>query len=109
MAYRSDLRLAPQAPKRTHERVTAAALMNNGDGRKRFEETKLPYISVEEAIGDHHNSTLEPGTKCSSHAGANPISDVGEEGSIAIFNLITDAFLQNTFRDFAAGEAITQR
>jgi DNA (cytosine-5)-methyltransferase 1 len=88
MAYRSDLRLAPQAPKRTHERVTAAALMNNGDGRKRFEETKLPYISVEEAIGDLPQLDAGAGDEVLFYStpAQTQYQTWAREGSIAIFN-----------------------
>jgi DNA (cytosine-5)-methyltransferase 1 len=88
MAYRSDLRLAPQLPKRTHERVTAAALMNNGDGRKRFEENRLPYISVEEAIGDLPQLDAGAGEEVLLYStpAQTEYQKWAREGSIAIFN-----------------------
>lgn len=88
IAYRSDLRLAPQLPKRTHERVTAAAMMHNGDGRKRFEESKLPYVSVEEAIGDLPQLGAGAGEEVLFYSTPpqNEYQRWAREGSIAIFN-----------------------
>jgi DNA (cytosine-5)-methyltransferase 1 len=88
LAYRSDLGLAPQFPKRTHERVTAAALLHNGDGRVAFEPAKLPYVSVEEAIGDLPQLGAGAGDEVLFYSAA-PSSKYQEwarEGSIAIFN-----------------------
>jgi DNA (cytosine-5)-methyltransferase 1 len=88
VGYRSDLGLAPQFPKRTHERVTSAALMHNGDGRKRFEASKLPYVSVEEAIGDLPQFGAGAGDDVLFYSTA-PTSDYqkwARQGSIAIFN-----------------------
>jgi DNA (cytosine-5)-methyltransferase 1 len=88
LAYRSDLGLAPQLPKRTHERVTAAALMHNGEGRIQFEHSKLPYIDVEEAIGDLPPLGAGSGEEVLFYS-APPTSDYqkwARQGSIAIFN-----------------------
>lgn len=51
LAYRSDLRIPPQIPKRTHERVPVPAQIMK-PSRTRFEQDKAPYVSVEDAIGD---------------------------------------------------------
>lgn len=88
LAYHADMRLAPQLPRRTHERVTTAALMHNGDGRKRFEPDKLPYVSVEEAIGDLPPLTAGEGDELMFYSSPSQ-SDYqkwAREGSIAIFN-----------------------
>ena len=53
LAYRNDLGVPPQFPPRTYERIqNAMDLIKNGNGRQRYEPDKLPYVSVEEAIGD---------------------------------------------------------
>lgn len=52
LAYAAELGVPPQFPKRTHERVAFASQLRNGDGKVRFDPSKLPYISVEDAIGD---------------------------------------------------------
>jgi len=52
VAYRGDLGVAPQLPRRTHERIPQASQLTLTDKRLRFEPDKLPYVSVEEAIGD---------------------------------------------------------
>ena len=51
LAYRADLGKTPAFPSRTHERVTHASLMN-GTGRVAFEDDRIRYVSVQEAIGD---------------------------------------------------------
>jgi DNA (cytosine-5)-methyltransferase 1 len=52
IAYQSTLDAIPQPPKRTHERITQAVLITQAEKRVAFESEKLPYVSVEEAIGD---------------------------------------------------------
>jgi DNA (cytosine-5)-methyltransferase 1 len=52
LAYRADLDMVPEFPRRTHERITQASLMSMVERRLRFEPDKSPYVSVEEAIGD---------------------------------------------------------
>jgi DNA (cytosine-5)-methyltransferase 1 len=88
LAYRSDLGLPPQFPKRTHERVTAAALLHNGDGRVAFEPAKLSYVSVEEAIGDLPQLGAGAGDEVLfySTVPSSKYQEWAREGSIAIFN-----------------------
>ncbi|HEX8524201.1 MAG TPA: DNA mismatch endonuclease Vsr [Tepidisphaeraceae bacterium] len=52
LAYHKDLGVAPELPKRTHERVPTASELVEARKRTRFEADKLPYVSVEDAIGD---------------------------------------------------------
>lgn len=52
LAYHKDLGIAPEMPRRTHERVPAASELVEVPDRRRFEPEKQPYVSVEDAIGD---------------------------------------------------------
>jgi DNA (cytosine-5)-methyltransferase 1 len=89
LAYRSDLGIPPQFPLRTHERIsTAAALIQNGLNKARFEPDKLPYISVEDAIGDLEGLAAGEGAEASSYPRP-PRSEYQQwsrVGSIALFN-----------------------
>jgi DNA (cytosine-5)-methyltransferase 1 len=51
MAYRADIG-KPRFPERTHERIPFASELIEAEKKNRLEENKLPYVSVEEAIGD---------------------------------------------------------
>jgi len=95
LAYRHDLGVLPRPPKATHERVEAAAQTVGDRQRPRFDDTKLPYISVEEALGDLpallpgqgdemmvYQRTAKPLT---------PYQTWAREGSIALFNHRTRA------------------
>lgn len=88
MAYRGDLGMPPQLPKRTHERVAFASLLHNGNGRVRFEPEKLPYVSVEEAIGDLPPLKAGEGDEVMPYTSP-PLTAYQEwarQGSLAIFN-----------------------
>jgi DNA (cytosine-5)-methyltransferase 1 len=91
LAYRSDLGVYPRPPKGTHERVEAAA-QTVGDGqRPRFDDSKLPYISVEDAIGDLPPLQLgQEGEAMVAYPPApKPLTRYqrwAREGSIALFN-----------------------
>jgi len=52
MAYRSDLGVLPRFPEPTHERVHSASELIEAQEKRRLDTSKLPYVSVEEAIGD---------------------------------------------------------
>jgi DNA (cytosine-5)-methyltransferase 1 len=88
LAYRSDLGQPPSFPRRTHERVTFATDSRSDYGRVRFEEDRLPYVSVEEAIGDLPALKAGEGDEVlfySSQA-QGPFQVWARAGSVAIFN-----------------------
>src|SRR5262245_25765746 len=87
LAYRSDLGIPPQFPKRTHERLPMAALSMDAL-RKRFEPDRLPYLSVEDAIGDLPPIAAGGGDEVMFYS-VPPKSDYqrwAREESVAIFN-----------------------
>ncbi len=88
VAYRADLGLPPQFPRRTHERVNFASELMEHEGKRRFEPNKLPYISVEEAIGDLPPLRAGEGDEMMFYK-VPPTSDYQHwvrSGSVAIFN-----------------------
>lgn len=88
LAYRSDLGTPPQLPRRTHERVNFASELMAMEGRPRFESDKLPYISVEEAIGDLPGLKAGEGDEVMFYS-SQPSTEYqrwAREGSVAIFN-----------------------
>jgi DNA (cytosine-5)-methyltransferase 1 len=87
LAYRSDVALPPQFPRRTHERVPMAVL-SMGDSRPRFEPERLPYVSVEEAIGDLPSIPAGGGDEVMFYSGTakSDYEHWAREGSVAIFN-----------------------
>lgn len=88
LAYHSDLGVAPQLPKRTHERVPTAAELHSDDRKFRVEQGKLPYVSVIEAIGDLPIVRAGEGTDAMAYV-SSPSSEYqrwARRGSIAIFN-----------------------
>jgi DNA (cytosine-5)-methyltransferase 1 len=87
IGYRRDLGLALEFPARTHERVTAAAL-TNANGRVLFEKDRLPYVSVEDAIGDLPPLKAGQGEEVSFYTSEPRTSyqHWAREGSLAIFN-----------------------
>ncbi|SES93262.1 DNA mismatch endonuclease Vsr [Stigmatella erecta] len=88
IAYRSDLGIPPQLPKRTHERVSFASELQKDEGKPRFEQDKLPYVSVEEAIGDLPQLRAGEGDEVMFY-GPSTISGYqkwARSGSVAIFN-----------------------
>jgi DNA (cytosine-5)-methyltransferase 1 len=88
LAYRSDLGIPPQFPERTHERISFARHLWKGDEKPRFEPEKLPYISVEEAIGDLPVITGGGGDEVMTYT-MPPFSDYqrwARQGSVAVFN-----------------------
>lgn len=88
LAYHSDIKAVPELPKRTHERVPAASEVICGSGRVRFEASKLPYVSVEEAIGDLPPLEASQGDEVMPY-GSPPVSDFqrwARQGSVAVFN-----------------------
>lgn len=87
LAYRSDLRVPPQMPRRTHERITFASHLWK-DAKPRFDLSKLAYVSVEEAIGDLPSIEAGGGDEVLQYA-AVPTTDYqcwARQGSLAIFN-----------------------
>jgi DNA mismatch endonuclease Vsr len=88
VAYHSDLGMAPEMPRRTHERVSAASELVVADARQRFEPDRLPYVSVEDAIGDL--PTLKAGSGEDVAMYSNPPTSHYQQwarmGSIALFN-----------------------
>lgn len=87
VGYRSDLGIAPEFPMRTHERITFATKLM-ADDRTRFEPRKLPYVSVEEAIGDLPALAAGEGDEVMFYT-LPPQNDYQRScrlGSIAIFN-----------------------
>jgi DNA (cytosine-5)-methyltransferase 1 len=88
VAYRGDLGITPQLPRRTHERIPQASQLSLADKRLRFEPDKLPYISVEEAIGDLPPLAAGEGEEFVFYQ-APPSSDYqrwARSGSVGIFN-----------------------
>ena len=88
VAYRGDLGIAPQFPRRTHERIPQASQLSLGDKRLRFETDKLPYVSVEEAIGDLPPLAAGEGEEFMFY-NSPPLSDYqrwARSGSVGIFN-----------------------
>lgn len=88
LAYRSDLALPPRFPPRTHERVPFASELIEASDKKRFEEEKLPYICVEDAIGDLPPIAAGEGDEMMFYGGP-AISEHqawSRNGSIAVFN-----------------------
>lgn len=87
LAYRSDLGLAPQFPRRTHEHVPMA-MGSMEETRRRYELDRLPYVSVEEAIGDLPSLHGGGGDEVMFYEGAaeSEFQRWAREGSVAIFN-----------------------
>jgi DNA (cytosine-5)-methyltransferase 1 len=88
VAYREDLGMAPQFPRRTHERIPQASQLSLADKRLRFEMDKLPYVSVEEAIGDLPPLAAGEGEEFMFY-NSPPLSDYqrwARSGSVGIFN-----------------------
>jgi DNA mismatch endonuclease Vsr len=90
VAYHADLGIPPQMPQRTHERVTVAAQLFNGESRMRFEPAKLPYVSVHEAIGDLPPLKAGEGDDVTFYSDQQPPQSRyqcwAREDSVAIFN-----------------------
>lgn len=87
LAYHRSLGLPPQFPQRSHERVPTATALATRE-RSRFELSKLPYISVEEAIGDLPQIPPGGGDDVMMYS-AEPFSQFqrwARSGSIAVFN-----------------------
>ena len=79
--------MPPQFPLRAHERVPTATALST-DERRRFEPGKLPYVSVEEGIGDLPRISAGGGEDVMIYS-VPPTSDFqrwARKGSIAIFN-----------------------
>lgn len=88
IAYRGDFRSPPELPTPTHERIVAASGLNGAESRSRYEVGKLPYISVEEAIGDLPQLQAGEGEEVMPYRVA-PFSDyqrASRVGSPAVFN-----------------------
>jgi len=88
LAYHSDLGVVPEFPHRTYERIPVAASLMNGGRRRRFEPSKLPYVCVEDAIGDLPALEANDGSEVMFYPTA-PASDYqtwAREGAIALFN-----------------------
>lgn len=89
LAYRGDLGIPPQLPKRTHERISTARELWTGEARRRFEPDKVPYVSVEEAIGDLPPLKAGGGEEAVAYPAAPAKTEYqkwARRGSIAIFN-----------------------
>jgi len=87
IAYCSSLGIDPKFPDRTHERVPTAVLSMD-DSRRRFDIDRLPYISVDEAIGDLPSIPAGGGDDVMFYR-CSPTSAYqrwAREGSVAIFN-----------------------
>lgn len=88
LAYRSDVGMPPRFPVRTHERVPFASELIEASEKQRLEEGKIPYISVEEAIGDLPPISSGGGDEMMFYS-SQPQSDFqkwSRAGSIAVFN-----------------------
>lgn len=88
LAYRSDMGTPPRFPIRTHERVPFASDLIEASEKIRLEPAKLPYISVEEAIGDLPLISSGEGDEMMFYT-STPESSLqkwAREGSIAVFN-----------------------
>lgn len=88
MAYRSDMGMPPRFPVRTHERVPFASDLIVASEKKVLEAGKLPYISVEEAIGDLPPISSGEGDEMMFYL-TQPQSGYqrwARQGSIAVFN-----------------------
>jgi DNA (cytosine-5)-methyltransferase 1 len=88
LAYRADLCLPPQLPVRTHERVPNATVLTEAKVRKRYEEHKLPYVAVEEAIGDLPSLAAGGGDEVMFYAApaASAYQTWARQDSVAAFN-----------------------
>jgi len=88
LAYRSDMGMAPQFPRRTHERIAVASHLMNFEKRIRFEADKLPYVSVEEAIGDLPLLRAGEGDEVEFYSGGShtEYQAWARNGSVAVFN-----------------------
>ena len=88
LAYRADLGIPPQFPKRTHERIAFASHLWKGEEKPRFEPDKLAYVSVEEAIGDLPVIQGGGGDEATAYT-MPPASEYqrwARQGSLAVFN-----------------------
>lgn len=88
IAYRADLGIAPKLPERTHERFGSALDLMDLAARVRFEPDKLPYVSVEDAIGDLPSLAAGEGNDFMLYA-TQPKTEYQKwvrDGSIALFN-----------------------
>jgi DNA (cytosine-5)-methyltransferase 1 len=100
IAYRGDVRVMPTLPPRTHERIPNASELRAQVERLRFESLKLPYVSVEEAIGDLPVLSEGGGSEVLPYPGLprNAFQAWAREGSVAVFNhrsrVHSEAFLR---------------
>jgi len=88
IAYHSEMRMVPELPRRTHERIPAGSELTGGCERVRFEVDKTPYVSVEDAIGDLPPLAAGDGEDVMPYT-ATAASDYqrwARIGSIAVFN-----------------------
>jgi DNA (cytosine-5)-methyltransferase 1 len=88
VAYRADLGVPPQLPPRTHERIPQASQLTLADRRLRFEPDKLPYVCVEDAIGDLPSLAAGKGDEFMFYQ-STPHSEFAKwarNGSVGIFN-----------------------
>jgi DNA (cytosine-5)-methyltransferase 1 len=88
VAYRADLGVPPQMPRRTHERIAIASQLAKSDAKPRLDETKAAYVSVQEAIGDLPSIEAGGGEEVMPYD-LPPASDYqrwARGGSLALFN-----------------------
>jgi DNA mismatch endonuclease Vsr len=88
IAYSSELGVAPELPSRTHERISAASDLFAASKRIQFEPNKLPYVSVDEAIGDLPSLLAGEGSEVAPYPRppASLYQRSMRSGSIAVFN-----------------------
>ncbi len=88
IAYRGDLGLMPRMPVRTHEKLESGLGLIEQRRRVRIEEGKLPYVSVEDAIGDLPALGAGQGAALQLYANApsTPFQLWARIGAIALFN-----------------------
>lgn len=88
LAYHCDLGIAPEFPKRSHERISVASELLVTERRERFEADKLPFVSVEDAIGDLPGLAAGEGDEVAFYSVStkSEYQTWAREGAVAVFN-----------------------